>query len=184
MRLFGKYLLGRAMIHRVAVFGQSFVLDVDPPTCQIQNKSISRKRMQSMRCPIVCVRIVRYHDDIVDYFDMHSVDNLQPIVIDLLHCFRLIHHRLSAHRWRIFAPVLLISLLSLLASAVASYHIPRRSGRRWCSHCHRCTSAASCSTVLAHHAHSIEWMNGVAVLLCVISAIVCPLSSDTISAEK
>lgn len=157
------------MIHRVAVFGQSFVLDVDLPKFRIQNKNKWHKRMQSMRCPIVCVRIVRCRDDIVDYFDMHFVDNSQPIEIDsLLHNFRLIHHRLWAHRWRIFAPALLVFWSLPSATAAASYHIPRRPNRRWCFHCHRCTSAASCSNVQAHHAHQLnEWMSLVTpVSLC------------------
>lgn len=164
------------MIHQVAVFGQLFVLDVDPPMCRIRSKNIWSKRMQSMRCPIVCVRIVRCRDDTVDYFDMHFVDNSQPIVEDSLQSFHLIHHRrLWAHRWRIFAPALLIFLEPPSTTATASYHHPYRPGRRWRFHCHRCTSAASFSNVQAHHAHQlIEWMSLVSVWVRVVSATICP----------
>lgn len=164
------------MIHQVAVFGQLFVLAADPPMCRIQSKNIWRKRMQSMRCPIVCVRIVRCRDDIDDYFDMHSVDNSPTILEDSLQNFHLIHHRrLWAHRWRIFAPALLVFLSPPSATATASYHHPHRPSRRWCFHCHRCTSAASFSDVQAHHAHQlIEWMSLVSVWGRVMLAIIRP----------
>lgn len=137
-----KYLLGRAMHHRVVVSGQSFVIDVDPPRCQTQNKNKWYKWIQWTRCPVVCVPIVRCRGESVDYFDMHFVDNSQPIVIDSLHHRHLNHHRLWAYRWRIFeSPIFLLSPPS--ATAMAFYRVPHRSSRRWCVRCHRCTSLAS-----------------------------------------
>lgn len=152
------------MIHRVAVFGQSSVIDVDPPRCRTRNKNKWHKRSQSTQCPIVCDPIVRCHDDIVDYFDMHSVDRRRTIVIDSLHHCRSFRRRLWAHRWDIFAPASSIfswpPLRPWAATTMASYHnILRRPGRRWGVRFHRCTSAASYSNAKAHHVHQRnEWI--------------------------